>query len=538
MLISPPIFITLLLLGAAATYLVAARWPRAIYPTTMAVLGSALLLWIVQGQSLAQPVPAEDGANALLFPQWQWQIDETLWLLGGVLLLLPFALILFRMGQPDPNASRRSHFSWQLSRSQWQPVLILALVTAAFSAIWSSNLATLMASWTLLALIWALYLLTTRDENEDVTSVIHRLFWMLAPLLFTGIAAATKPFASDLLQMGSWSPTAITAVLLAVMAQMGIMPFIGWRPQSDQWLPSDGPILYLIPPLVGAGLLHRVLHTGQIAPAIMLLLTLFGLLTLLSGIRRAWVNLRSPSRPPAELALSLSGLAFIAALWAGSEALLAGVQLLVFAVTILFLLEKMPISRARWWRALGPAVAALALIGFPLTAGFITLTSVYTVWLNNALLVLVLALVLLLLPLITAVLIFIHDHYESNPAPNKQKHSVISEVAQLLPAAGLLMLGGIPVAEIHFGTWLALLLTAAGALLLIRFVGEVQELIAAVDAALSTERLPIARYSAAAKKISRQTLFSLGTAAYILEGDRGLLWLAAFLAILLFAVSS
>ncbi len=266
--------------------------------------------------------------------------------------------------------------------------------------------------------------------------------------------------------MGSWSPTAKTAVLLAVMAQMGIMPFVGWRPRSDQLLPIDGPVLYLIPPLVGAGLLIRLVSTGQIEPGIILLLTLFGMLTLLSGVRRAWLNLRSASRLPAELALSLSGLAFIAALWARAEALLAGVQLLVFAVTILFLLENLPISRLRWWRALGPALVGLALVGFPLTAGFITLTSVYTVWLNNALLVLVLALILLLLPLLTAVLIFVHDHFASNPTPNMQNNSVISDVAQLLPAAGLLMLGGTPWPEIHLGTWLALLVTAAGALLL------------------------------------------------------------------------
>ncbi len=393
-------------------------------------------------------------------------------------------------------------------------------------------------SWTLLAVFWALYLLTTRDQTRDLSSVTHRLFWMLAPLLFTGIAAAVKPVGSDLLDMSSWSPAAVAAILLAVMTQMGIMPFIGWRPHSDSWLPADGPILFLIPPLVGAGLLIRLVGTGYIEPGIILLLTVFGLITLLSGTRRAWVDLRATARLPANLAMSLSGLAFLAAIWAGAEALLAGVHLLVFAVTVLFLLENLPISRDRWWRALAPAVTLLALAGLPLTAGFITLTSVYTVWLANTLLVLVLALVLLVLPLITAVLIFVRDHIDAKPAANQQNRSVISDVAQLLPATGLLMLGGVSWGDIQFGTWLALLITAVTALLLVRYVGEVQEAISTVDAALSTDRLPLTRYGAAVQKVARQVMFSLSEAAFILEGDRGLLWLAAFLAILLFTISS
>jgi hypothetical protein len=395
-----------------------------------------------------------------------------------------------------------------------------------------------MMSWTLLAIFWALYLLTTGDLTDDLSSITQRLFWMLAPLLFAGIAAAVKPVGSDLLDMGSWSPAAVVAVFLTIMAQMGIMPFVGWRPRTAHWLPADGPVLYLIPPLVGTGLLVRLVATAHIEPGAILLLTVFALISILSGVRRAWADLRSTARLPADLALSLSGLVFLAAIWAGSEALLAGVQLLVFALTILFLLENLPISRVRWWRALAPAVALLALAGFPLTAGFITLTSVYTVWLTNTLLILVLALVLLLIPLITAVLIFVRDHIDTKPAANQQNRSVTMEIAQLLPAVGLLMLGGLHWGDIHFAAWAALLITAAGALLLIRYVGEVQEAVSTVDAALSPDKIPLARYIPTAQKLARQIMFSLSEAAFILEGDRGLLWLAAFLAILLFAVSS
>jgi hypothetical protein len=538
MLNLPLILFALLLFGMALSYLVAARWPRAIYHTAFAVVGIGLVVWLPLGQQLPQSAQLGGWTQELFFPTWQWQVDETIWLLSGVLLLLVFSLLLFRAGRLTVPPDRFNHFSRQLKRSEWQPILLLALVMAGLSAIWASTLATLMMSWTLLAIFWALYLLTTGDVAKDLSSVTHRLFWMLAPLLFAGIAAAAKPVGSDLLDMGSWSQAAVVAVFITIMAQMGIMPFVGWRPRTDRWRPTDGPVLYLIPPLVGSALLARLVATAHIESGEILLLTVFALISILSGVRRAWTNLRSTARLPAELALSLSGLAFLAAIWAGPEALLAGVQLLVFALTILFLLENLPISRVRWWRAIAPAMALLTLAGFPLTAGFITLASVYTIWLTNALFVLLLALVLLLIPLITAVLIFVRDHINTKPAANQQNRSVITEVAQLIPAAGLLMLGGIPWSEIHIAAWLVLLATTAGALLLIRYVGEVQEAISTVDAALSPDKLPFTHSGPTAQKFARQLMFSLSEAAFILEEDRGLLWLTAFLAILLFAISS
>jgi len=289
---------------------------------------------------------------------------------------------------------------------------------------------------------------------------------------------------------------------------------------------------------VGAGLLIRLRTTANIDPAIILLLTVFALITILTGVRRAWVHIRSNVQLPADLAYSLSGFAFLVGIWAGSEALVAGIRLLVLALTILFLLESLPILRTRWWRGLAPMLALLSLAGFPLTAGFVALTSVYNVWLTNSLLILVLALTLLLLPLITAVLIFIRDNFKTQDVTNGQKSSVIMEIGQMIPAIGLIMIGSVPLDDIKFVTWLAMLASAGGALLLTRYVGEVQGAVSIVDTALSTDKLPFAGLIAAVNKVGRQVLFTLSEAAFIMEGDRGLLWLTAFLAILLFAISS
>jgi len=361
---------------------------------------------------------------------------------------------------------------------------------------------------------------------------------MLSPLLFAGIAAATQPAGSERLDISSWSSTAITAILLTSMAQMGIMPFVGWRPHPRLFSPSDGPILHLIPSIAGAGLLIRLVTTVDIDPAMILLLTVFALITILSGVRRAWVHIRSTVQLPADLAYSLSGLAFLIGIWAGSEALIAGVRLLGLALTILFLFESLPIIRARWWRGIAPMLALLSLAGFPLTVGFVALTSIYDVWLKNSLLILVLTLTLLLLPLITAVLIFIRDNIETHDGTKDQKYSVIMEIGQMLPAIGLIMIGSMPLGEIKFITWLALITLAGGALLLTRYVGKVQEAISIVDAALSPEKLPFVGQRATVNKVGRQILFSLSEAAFIMEDDRGLLWLLAFLAILLSVISN
>jgi hypothetical protein len=448
--------------------------------------------------------------------------------------LLLFSLLLYRAGRENHSLNQSSSFNWQLHLSQWQPILIVALVPAGLFVIWAATLPSFMTAWTIFVALWALYLLTTGDHPQSVT---RRMFWLILPLLFAGFAAALKPVDSDLLDMGGWSQAAVIAILLTTMSQMGIMPFIGWRPRANTWQPVDGPILFLLPPLLGAGLLIRLVATGYIEPAVILILTIFALISILSGVHRAWANLRSTARLPGDLASSLSGLAFLVAIWTVEVTLLAGIQLLVFAATILFLLENHAITRQRWWRAVGPLLSLLALAAFPFTTGFITLSSIYTTWLSSGFWILVLALVLLMLPLLTAVLIFIRDHTNAETTAGQPRLPVATEIAQLLPATGLFMLGGLTWTEIHWGTWLALLLTAAGALLLARYIGEAQDAINTVDAALSLEKLLPAQSGPIIQKFVRQVIFSLGEAAFILEGDRGLLWLTAFLAILLFAIS-
>ena len=99
------------------------------------------------------------------------------------------------------------------------------------------------------------------------------------------------------------------------------------------------------------------------------------------------------------------------------------------------------------------------------------------------------------------------------------------------------MVGTASLGDFSLLTWLALLVTAVGVLLLARYVGEIQEIVATVDAAVSPERLPVTGFIGSINKAGRQVMITLSEAASILEGDRGLLWLTAFLAVLLFMIS-
>jgi hypothetical protein len=531
---SPVILLALLLFGLGLSYLIAARWPARTSFASLIVTGISLIIWFLLRAGLPFTPSLEDEPVPSIPVAWKWVGNESIWLLSGVLLLLLFSLLLYRVGHENNSSQTSSLFNWRLHSSQWQPLLILALAASGLAVIWAATLATLMTFWTLFVLIWALYLWATGARLSMVT---QSMVWLFIPLLFAGLAAALKPAGSDLSNLGTWSQPAIIAILLTAMSELGIIPFTGWRSRSESCDAADGALLVLLPSLLGTGLLIRLVEASSIAPGAILILTIFALITILSGARRAWAGLRSAVHFPTGMALSLSGLAFLIGIWTHANALLASVQLLVFAVVILFFLEKHPISRIFWWRAVSPVLVLFAMAAVPFTAGFIALNTLYTFWFDSGFWILAIALILLMLPLLAAALIFVRDHIDRQPANSSLRPSPFIEIAQLLPATGLIMVSQMNWHNTHWATWLALLATTAGALLLARFVGEAQEVINSIEEALSAEKLSFAQWRPGLQKFADQVLFSFGEAAFILEGDWGLLWLSTFLTILLFAVS-
>jgi hypothetical protein len=536
MLSSPFVLLGLLLAGSAITYLVAVRRPRYIYFTAAVVSGLGIIVWFLLGRQLPQALTIGGWpANPLLF-SFHWIIDATVWPIGGILLFFVFILFLFRAADVDLPAPADQGNNLLLKRAQWRPILLLCLAFAGLTVAWSATTMTLMVTWTLLGLVWTLFLLSIIEEETDFLAVVRYFFWILFPLVFTGILAAAQPVGTDFLDIGNWPAVAVNVALLAVLAQMGIVPFVGWRVRTKTMPAQARAVLHLIPSLAGAGFLLRLVSGAQIEPNIALLLTVAALIGILSALRRAWTSGHLPSRLPIHVAMALSSLAFIVAIWTGTQVLVPAIRLLVFASTSLFLLEDLLFVRARWWRGLAPLVAVLAMAGFPLTAGFATLTSLFDVWLMYNRYIFILVFAMLLLPLLTAVFIKIRDSVAAQPVQGKQRNLYLMEVAGALPILGLIFISGQLVGEIHLFTWIVLLLTGAGALLLSRYVGEAYSIVSTVNDAFAPGQRQLEHFENSAGGISRQIVSILSAAANILEEEHGLLWLTIFLALLFFTL--
>ena len=244
----------------------------------------------------------------------------------------------------------------------------------------------------------------------------------------------------------------------------------------------------------------------------------------------------------AALALVQTSIILLAGVWAGPAAVIAEVRVLVLAVGMLFLVDGRPISRVRWWRAIGPMVAVAALAGLPLTAGFAGRAALYDAWLANGRFVLVLVAALLHVPLVAAVLLLLWPRTEvarSGDRPQLEAEAARSgdrpqlvegtagnviarEAGLLLAAVGLLSLSGL--GQTGPITWLALGAAAAAGFALSRFIGEVREARAALRQAF-TVNLPLETFVVTLRRLGQGIKAVLGEAVLILEGEGGLLWL-------------
>ena len=535
MLTSPFVIPGLLLAGALITYLIIVLQPRFANYSPPAVSGLVLLLWFIMGRRPPQTFSYGNGGQSEWLAGWRWVFDETIWPLVGILLFFILALTIFRLGRSLSSAAAEGN-SRHLHRAQWQPVILLLLSAAGVMVLGAASTMTFIMSWSLFALLWTLFLLSAVTESIALPTMVPRLFWILVPLFFAGIAVAAQPLGVDLLDFSNWPGIAIVAVLLTVMAQMGVLPFIGWRPRKEPMAIDGGAVLQLMPALAGAGLLSRLLATGHYDATIVLLLTLMALLSIVQGLRRIWMYGQTSASLPADLALVLTSLAFLVGIWTGTEAFIAAVRLFVFASTIFFFLEYLPLSRTRWWRAIAPLFALIAMVGFPLTVGFLALTAIYDVWLVNNRFLFILVLVALWLPLLTALLVKIRRSMSLSPETADDGKDILPmEAGQIVSALGLIMTFGPNVGEIQMFIWLILFVVGVGAYLLSRYMGEAQTIVATVNTAFKPGQQQLGRAWQAAGRFGEQVALILGESAQILEGEQGLLWLAAFLAILLLA---
>jgi hypothetical protein len=541
----------------------------------------AVLTWLAMRPRLPLAVTLSEWPEAALLPPWNWRVDAMTWHVTGVVLLLTLAALLVASGKRQAAGNGEQY---RLSTRTLPPAAYLFLLAAAtLAALWADSLAGMLAGWMLLAVVWAATLWLAGDYRANVASWLLRVGWLLASLFALWLGAAGEPGVASP-PTNSWPATATTALLLAASLQMGVWPLSAWRPlDNNQLAPAAAAMIHVLPTVAGAGLLARLMAGGSVNMAYTLLLTAWALLGCLRGVRLAWAHLQEPAGMAAALALVQTSIILLAGVWAGPAAVIAEVRVLVLAVGMLFLVDGRPVTRTKWWRAIGPMVAVAALAGLPFTAGFAGRAALYDAWLANDRFVLVLVAALLHVPLVAAVLVLLwprskvarsgdrpqpgaevarsgerperggvdsaEDRFLGGPRNDSDKwleergdrflggprndsvgdrvagtagKAIVYEAGLLLAALGLLSPGGLGQADPV--TWLALGAAAAAGFALSRFIGEVREARAALRQAF-TVNLPLEAIVVTLRRLGQGMKAVLGEAVLILEGEGGLLWL-------------
>lgn len=520
-----------LLLGAAIVAVLAWYRPSFAPSTAAVVVAIALLSWLLAGQNLTFKTGLEiqqDSAGVTLF---SWGVDRAGWQLSFFLLLMIQAVLVVLLARTD-------RLAWSPDRPARQKALfpaVLLLGAASLLTIWASSVASVLTTWVVVSLTWLFALWTMTEARVSANRLLPRAGALLLGALFLWLATATTSAATVASGLrGPWSGASAYLLLLAAIAPLGALPLQWWRPLAWSLPTETAAIVHLAPVAAGGSLLIRSgWQASEQEPGLLLIATLLGLLSVLVGVSIAWMYVASPSRSLSGLALAQAGMVVLAAAWAGSSAALAATQLLILAISSLFLAARWSPRRLPW-----PAVVPLlALAGFPLTAGVDGVVSVYDAWLGSGRAVLLLIGALLSMFMLAAGILTVRrevptDELVGRSVWVKTRH----HLALALPSLGLLMFSNQALTDIAVVAWITVALAIIGALLLNRFEAQIQ------DGQLSLRR---ALHLGFAGRRSMRVLTDTGSAldsliremAAILEGEGGMLWLLIFLVVIWLARS-
>lgn len=472
--------------------------PRFTWALLLGTPAAAISLWF-----LGRPT---SNAAAWNIAGRQWSIDDSVWQLTGVTLLLLVATVVH----------------WGLNRppggDEHTPTWSFGLAAAALPVLWAADARTSVMSLTLFALVWVASALFPQG---GATSTFQRQLIPALPLL---------PALFSLWLAGAMPAVAMPAYLLAAVCLL-LTRFPGEQPASDRQLLAllgDG-----LPVVLGAAVLAAGLRAAPPAGAAVAVVTALGLLAMVIGLWQAWYHW--PERLPQALRLALSGLVLTAAVWVGLPALLPAVRLAVFAPALLMVSGALRadgdvVSTGRWAaapRTIAAIAVGLIVAGIPLTVGFSLLAPLYATWLASSGWVL-LAVSAILLTLWLATL-FLAARHPARGAPG-ERAGWLPGVALLPPLAGLIhsnvaALGAGPV------VWAVIALPVVIGLLLARFVPAPKTLGGLLREAAMLPP-PAAGLTQRIRQAGAVANDSLSDALAILEGENNLLWLLGLLLLL------
>ncbi len=515
----------LLLLGAGLIPLVARKWPQFVSQTAVSVSGVTLLLWLVARTQSPITQIIGDWSDGEILSIFAWQVDLVNWKVMAALLLLLFVAALSKVNRP---------------KEELEPFSYLFLLTAvSYTAICAANLMSMIIGIALLILPWLFAI--WQQMTTDYGRLLRYLMMICVAICLIWYAMAIMPIAHSW-QFQNIPPTdAVTALAFAGASLVGIWPFYGWRLRLQDVPNHVTLFVFIIPTAIGGVLFARSVNSTLINPNIQLLLSLLALLGLLQAIRLAWSHLDTPRMITMAILFAQAQLILLSGIWVNGIAVTAELPVLILAGGIMFFAPEEPIQRERAWQAIAPIIALASFAALPLTTGFVGRAALYSVWLENGRFLFVIVLTILTIPLITALILRFWPKTiptevdpATNPEPQELTMATISrDGGVLLLAFGLISVFGIGWSIVQPLAYVMIFLSFIIGLILLRFVGEVQQVQDVFQQAFSFGSvLPSERL----KAIGHDLGTAVRDAAKILEGEGGLVWLF-ILAILFFLLS-
>ena len=514
-------FLILLLAGSAVTVALTMARPRHALPGAVVALAITTLLWLL---ALGQ-IPQSYTASASLVPAagftWTWHVGRPLWMLSLALFLLQLGALLY-LNAPAAMEQRAR-----------QARIVVLLGAAAHLAFWSSSLPALVASWSLLALLWGMGRWEYAGERFNIERAVGRTGLSLGAIFLLWLGAAIIPGPDQTADAGIWPTLTTTLALLAIVVQLALAP-LALRQIRSRHRQSNLPLLLsILPGAAGAALLLRLEAVSDIGLAFALPLTLAGLFALLWAGRLAWSAAGGQEPLAPALIVAQTGLVLLAGVWTTPQAAVAEARVLLLGGGLLALVSPTlardddEVNISHRVAVAARLLALAALLGLPLTAGFQGRAALYSVWVDEGRWLLIAVTALLHLPLAAAGLVVARQSLQSVSLSERLERRHLPRVAGLiLPAAGLL--GVAALTEASIPAWLAVLAPVALAWPLARFLPEAEEVERTMRQAFQLQ-LPS---GALVRRVGRGAGLALREAALILEGESGLLWLLLFLVIL------
>ncbi len=523
MTITPVHLLAFLLLSALITAVLTVARPhlaRAAALVAMALFGFGWLL-----VRAALPLRGGIGPPGQAWSQWSWQVDSLSWSVSLAIVLVALAALALTDAGGGATQQRRG-----------QPLLVQALASAALVTCWPANFATAVTAWAALNGIWlGAANLPARRADAARMPMAAQVGLACSGIFFLWLAGASAGGqAGGATDPEGWSQMTRSLALVAATFQMVVFPLFLWRAFGRAAAPLAA-LLHVAPSAAGAMLLLRVEAAVDIGLAFALPFTLTGLLAVALGAWRAWIAAGEEAALPVALIQAQSGLVVLAAVWAGAQAIVGEITVLLLAGGILLLATASPMAAASRLPAQpGVLIAVAALAALPLTAGFAGRSATYSAWLQQGRWLLILVSALLQLPLVAAAF----NAMRSGSAPGARAAAeghgpalagITPLLALVLPALGLFSLPAW--GEAPLAAWLAILLPAAAAAALAWRLEESAELRQTLREAMSA---PLPRRAAWLDVRSHLAAFASAArhALTLLEGEGGLLWLLVFVVII------